>query len=76
MSERRKIEMDLRGIACPLSWAHARVRLDEMMTGDVLILLLDDARSLRDIPVAAEAAGYCAMDAERAGAGWRLPIEV
>jgi len=68
--------LDLRGVACPLSWARARVALDQLARGAELILLLDEARALRDIPRAAEAQGY-AVDApvEMAG-GWRLRIVV
>lgn len=69
------IELDLRGVPCPLSWARARVRLDEMSAGQSLILLLDEPRSLRDIPQAAEAAGYAANEATPAEGYWTLVID-
>lgn len=70
--------LDLRGIACPLNWAHARVALDEMRRGERLVLLLDDARAVRDIPAAAEAAGHAAVEtvALGGGGGWQMVIEV
>ena len=73
--------LDLRGIACPLNWAHARVALDGMRRGQRLVLLLDDPRAVRDIPGAAEAAGYAALETEEIAAGepvgcWRMVIEV
>ncbi len=71
-----KNELDLRGIPCPLSWAHARVRLDAMKSGQRLVVILDEERGARDIPAAAEAAGYCAVNTERDGIVWRLEIEV
>ena len=72
----REAELDLRGVKCPLNWARARVRLDEMKAGQRLVLLLDDARAIRDIPVAAEACGHAALEPEVSGGHWRLVIEV
>ncbi len=69
-------ELDLRGIACPLNWAHARVALDEMNRGERLALLLDDPRAVRDIPAAAEAAGYALLEVEERSRFWRMLIEV
>lgn len=73
--DERPIEMDLRGVACPLNWARARVRLDELRTGQRLVLLLDDPRSVRDLPAAAEAAGFATLDVEVCAGWWRLTIE-
>jgi tRNA 2-thiouridine synthesizing protein A len=52
------IKLDLRGVKCPLNWAHAKVRLEQMQRGQVLELVLDDPRGYRDIPRAAEGEGY------------------
>jgi TusA-related sulfurtransferase len=70
------LELDLRGIPCPLSWARARVRLESLGRGDHLILLLDDPKGVRDIPRAAEAEGYAVGEPEVAGTDWRLTITV
>ena len=70
------LELDLRGIPCPLSWARAKVRLESLERGDHLTLLLDDARAVRDIPRAAEAEGYAVGEPETKGTDWRLTITV
>ncbi|HXZ88153.1 MAG TPA: sulfurtransferase TusA family protein [Candidatus Binataceae bacterium] len=67
--------LDLRGVKCPLNWAHAKVRLERMVRGEVLELLLDDPRGTRDIPRAAEAEGYAVTEVKAIDAGWRLRIE-
>ena len=68
--------LDLRGVACPLSWARARVALDDLPRGDSLTLLLDETRALRDIPRAAESQGY-AVDAPVLIEGtWHLRVTV
>ena len=69
MAPRAPIKLDLRGIKCPLNWAHAKVRLEQMARGQVLELTLDDPRGYRDIPQAAEAEGYAMLAAEQRGDG-------
>ncbi len=64
MNQRDVIKLDLRGVKCPLNWAHAKVRLEQMERGQVLELMLDDERGYRDIPRAAEAEGYAMLATE------------
>jgi TusA-related sulfurtransferase len=68
--------LDLRGVKCPLSWARAVVRIEDLHHGEILVLLLDDPKALRDIPRAAETAGHVPRQPTRDGDHWRLPIEV
>jgi TusA-related sulfurtransferase len=68
-------ELDLRGVACPLSWARAKVRLEELARGEEIDLLLDDPQGARDLPRAAEAAGHHVVGIARDGAAWRITIE-
>jgi TusA-related sulfurtransferase len=69
------IRLDLRGVKCPLNWAHAKVRLERMAGGETLELTLDDPRGARDIPRAAEAEGYAVVEARAAAGLWILRIE-
>jgi TusA-related sulfurtransferase len=68
-------EMVLRGVRCPLNWARAKVRLEEMSIGSRLRLVVDDPRAMRDIPRAAEAHGYAVLEVVALGDGWRIEIE-
>jgi TusA-related sulfurtransferase len=70
-----QLKLDLRGVKCPLNWAHAKVKLEQMARGEILELLLDDPRSVRDIPRAAEAEGFVVLDVGQTGGMWRLRIE-
>jgi tRNA 2-thiouridine synthesizing protein A len=67
--------LDLRGVKCPLNWAHAKVRLEGMRRGEMLDLIIDDPRGVRDIPRAAEAEGYSIAEVYEAGSFWRIRIE-
>ena len=67
--------LDLRGVRCPLNWAHAKVRLESMCRGEMLELTIDDPRGARDIPRAAEAEGYAVCEVLALDGIWRLRIE-
>jgi TusA-related sulfurtransferase len=69
------IRLDLRGVKCPLNWAHAKVRLERMERGQTLELTLDDLRGARDIPRAAEAEGYFVVETRTADGTWILRLE-
>jgi TusA-related sulfurtransferase len=68
--------LDLRGIRCPLTWARAKVVLEERGAGDVVVLIVDDPRSVRDVPRAAEAAGHHVVDVSARGGVSHIAIEV
>jgi TusA-related sulfurtransferase len=69
------IQLDLRGLKCPLNWAHAKVRLETMRRGETLELTIDDPRGARDIPRAAESAGYAVGEVRAIDGLWLLRIE-
>jgi TusA-related sulfurtransferase len=72
---RKTIRLDLRGVKCPLNWARAKVRLEQMTRGEVLELTLDDPRGARDIPSAAEAEGYVMLESTLCDGVFHLRIE-
>ena len=66
--------LDLRGVPCPLSWARAKVRLEQLPAGAALEVLLDDPKGARDLPRAAEAEGYDVPEVERQTRQWRIVV--
>jgi len=71
----KTVRLDLRGVKCPLNWARAKVRLEQMARGQVLELTLDDPRGARDIPGAAEAEGYVVLESSARDGVFCLRIE-
>jgi TusA-related sulfurtransferase len=67
--------MDLRGVKCPLNWARAKVRLEEMPAHARLVLIVDDPQAVRDIPRAAEAQAYSLVEIHEQDAAWTIEIE-
>lgn len=69
------VTLDLRGVRCPLTWARAKARLAALARGATLVLVVDDPRSVRDVPRAAEADGYVVEAVDVDGPSWRIVIE-
>jgi tRNA 2-thiouridine synthesizing protein A len=67
--------INLYGVKCPLNWAKAKVRLEDVEQGDVLEVLINDPKGRRDIPRAAEAEGYVIVAIDEIDGGWRIAIE-
>ena len=67
--------LDLTGVACPLNWARAKAVLEALPAGEVLTILTDDPRALRDMPAAAEAEGWAVLEAVREHGKVRITIE-
>jgi tRNA 2-thiouridine synthesizing protein A len=67
--------IDLYGVKCPLNWAKAKVRLEDLGRGDILEVLINDPKGRRDIPRAAEAEGYVIVSIDEIDGGWKIAIE-
>jgi TusA-related sulfurtransferase len=68
--------IDLRGVPCPVNWARAKVRLEAAARGERLTFLVDDPRSVRDLPRAAEAEAYVVLGVIAVEHGvWSIVIE-
>ena len=68
--------IDLRGVPCPVNWARAKIRLEAARRGERLAFLVDDPRSVRDLPRAAEAEAYVVLGVSPVEPGvWSIVIE-
>ena len=67
--------LDLRGVPCPVTWARAKVALEALDRGTRVVVVTDDDRSARDLPVAAESEGYAVLEISRDGDTTRIRIE-
>jgi len=69
-------DIDLRGVPCPVNWARAKIRLETAARGERLTFLVDDPRSVRDMPRAAEAEAYVVIGVIPVEPGvWSIVIE-
>lgn len=69
------VRVDTRGLRCPVNWAKAKAVLETVATGTLVEVLVDDPRSERDLPAAAEAEGHAVLSVEAGPGHLRILIE-
>ena len=67
--------VDARGLRCPINWARTKAVLEDLPDGAIVEVLVDDPRSERDLPVAAEAEGHAVISVEKAASWIRIVLE-
>ena len=43
-------ELDLRGVICPYNFVKTKLRLENMQSGEILAVLLDEGDPIRNVP--------------------------
>jgi TusA-related sulfurtransferase len=69
------VVVDARGLRCPVNWAKAKTVLEGLARGTLVEVLVDDPRSERDLPIAAEAEGHAVLEVESVATYLRILIE-
>ena len=57
--------IDLKGVSCPLNYVKTKLKLEEMETGQVLELLLDDGESIVNVPRSAKEDGHKILEVKK-----------
>jgi sulfite reductase (ferredoxin) len=69
------VEMDLRGVACPMNFVKAKLRLETMDIGDTFAIVLDDGEPIRNVPASFKAEGQVVGEITSTGDGhWRVVV--
>jgi sulfite reductase (ferredoxin) len=70
------IEIDLRGVACPMNFVKAKLRLETMEVGATLGVLLDDGEPVQNVPASFRNEGQDVTEIRATGDGhWRVVIK-
>ena len=67
--------LDLRGVACPMNYVKILVALEELKPGEEIEAVIDDEKSLVDIPRSAKMDGHIVKKVVPDGDAYRLTIE-
>ena len=67
--------LDLRGVICPYNFVKTKLRLDTMLPGEVLAVLLDDGEPIRNVPQSVENEGHTVLSRESEGRHHRVCIQ-
>jgi sulfite reductase (ferredoxin) len=69
-------EMDLRGVACPMNFVKAKLRLETLETGATLGLLLDDGAPVQNVPTSFRNEGQEIVETRDIGGGhWHVVVK-
>jgi len=68
-------ELDLRGVACPMNFVKAKLRLEGLDVGEALAVVLDDGEPVRNVPASFRNEGQGIEETTDLGDGhWRIII--
>ncbi len=68
-------ELDLRGVVCPYNFVKTKLKLEEMDTGQILSVLIDDGEPLRNVPRSVKEEGHKIVKVEQVDSSYRVLIE-
>lgn len=57
--------LDLRGVLCPMNFVQTKLKLEEMKTGQVLEVVLDDGEPMRNVPRSVKEEGHRIVGVEK-----------
>lgn len=68
--------LDLGGVACPMNFVKAKLRLEAMEVGEALDVVLDDGEPIRNVPASLAGEGQEIVEtAETGGGRWRIRVK-
>ena len=68
-------ELDLRGVICPYNFVKTKLKLDTMLPGQVLAVILDEGEPIRNVPQSVENEGHVILIQESLGQSHRVLIQ-
>jgi len=69
------VELDLRGVTCPMNFVKAKLKLEPMSIGDTLVIILDDGEPIRNVPASFKTEGQDVGEVTDLGDGhWRVCV--
>ncbi|PIV55597.1 preprotein translocase subunit TatB [Candidatus Desantisbacteria bacterium CG_4_10_14_0_8_um_filter_48_22] len=68
-------KLDLRGIICPMNFVKTKLKLEEMQSGQILEVILDDGEPVRNVPGSVKEEGHEILKVEKLDNGFKLLIK-
>ncbi|HET6674773.1 MAG TPA: sulfurtransferase TusA family protein [Nitrospiraceae bacterium] len=67
-------ELDLRGVICPYNFVKTKLKLETMLPGQVLSVLLDAGEPIKNVPRSVSDDGHTVLSQERVEQSYRVRI--
>lgn len=68
-------KLDLRGVICPTNFVKTKLKLEEMQSGQILEVLLDDGEPIRNVPGSVKEEGHKIIKVEKLDNAFKLLIK-
>lgn len=75
MQSEIEIELDARGLECPLPLLKAKQALNRMASGEYLVVRCTDPGSVRDFQVFAQQSGHRLLSSDQQGTEYRYRLQ-
>lgn len=67
--------INLRGEICPYNFVKTKLKLEEMQSGQILEVILDEGEPIRNVPRSVKEEGHRILQVARIGGSFRLIVE-
>jgi len=68
-------KLNLEGVVCPINFVKVKLKLEQMKSGDVLEVILDDGEPIKNVPRSVKDEGHKILNVERVGDKFKLWIQ-
>ena len=76
MEEKKpNVSLDLRGVVCPTNFVKTKLKLEEMQTGEILEIVIDEGEPIANVPRSIKEEGHKIVKVEKLNSHFRLLIE-
>jgi tRNA 2-thiouridine synthesizing protein A len=70
-----KKRIDLHGVVCPLNFVKTKLALEELQTGEMLEIILDEGEAMLNVPRSLKEEGHVVKKVEPLGETFRVLVE-
>lgn len=67
--------LNLKGVPCPMNFVKTKLKLEEMDSGEVLEVLLDDGDPIKNVAASVKEEGHQIIGITRVGQKWKLLVK-
>lgn len=67
--------LNLIGVTCPNNFVRVKLKLEDMLSGQVLEVIIDDGEPIKNVPRSIKEDGHKILDVEKMDNKWRLIIK-
>lgn len=73
--EEEKERLDLRGVRCPMNFVKTKLKLEQMGSGQILEVILDEEEAVRDVPKSLKEEGHRVLNLQKVKKAFLLTVK-